>query len=105
MVANSSADGDVLRDLENRFAHGSCQYCNPLASCHHEATKKSCWYTAHLHSAHTKGYPKQSNWTVGTASLDPSDPAKLQAAPEGKELIDTGAHGLDLYSDATDWRL
>jgi hypothetical protein len=48
----------------------------------------------------TKGDPQQSNWTVGTASLDPSDLTKLQAAPEGKELINAGAHGLDLYSDA-----
>ncbi len=49
---------------------------------------------------HTKGDPQQSHWTVGTASLDPGDPAKLQATPEGTELINAGAHGLDLYSDA-----
>ena len=49
---------------------------------------------------HTKGDPKRSHWTVGTASLDPTDPAKLRAVPGGKELINAGAHGLDLYSDA-----
>lgn len=48
----------------------------------------------------TKGDPQRSHWTVGTASLDLDDKSKLRANPNGNELINAGAHGLDLYSDA-----
>jgi hypothetical protein len=44
-----------------------------------------------------KGDAKQSKWVVGTASLDPKDPGKLQATPGGKELINL-ATSLDLYT-------
>ncbi len=53
-----------------------------------------------LEGWHAKGDPAQSRWTVGTASLTAGDATKLKVAEEGAELINAGAHGLDLYSDA-----
>jgi hypothetical protein len=47
-----------------------------------------------------KGDPNKSNWTVGTASLDPNDPKKLKVTPGGSEMINAGAHGLDFYCEA-----
>ena len=47
-----------------------------------------------------KGDPSKSNWTVGTASLDPNDSRKLKVAPGGKEMVNAGAHGLDIYCEA-----
>lgn len=47
-----------------------------------------------------KGDPKKSFWTVGTAAVSPTDPKALVAQPAGSELINAGAHGLDLYSEA-----
>ncbi|MFV1964985.1 MAG: DUF1080 domain-containing protein [Pirellulaceae bacterium] len=48
----------------------------------------------------TKGDPSRSTWTTGTATLDANNPRKLRVTPGGEELINAGAHGLDLYSDA-----
>jgi len=47
-----------------------------------------------------KGNPQQSKWTLGTASLAADDPKKLQVAAGGNELINAGAHGVDLYTTA-----
>ena len=52
-----------------------------------------------------KGDAAHSKWTVGTAALDPADPAKLVVTPGGNELINAavGPHGssVDIYTDAT----
>jgi hypothetical protein len=48
----------------------------------------------------TVGDADRSNWKVGTATLDPKDSSKLQLSPEGHELVNAGAHGVDLYCDA-----
>jgi hypothetical protein len=44
-----------------------------------------------------KGDPKKSKWVVGTASLDPKDPKKLQVTPGGSELVNLST-SLDLYT-------
>ncbi len=48
----------------------------------------------------TKGERSRSQWTVGTAALDPNDSTKLVVKPQGSELINAGAHGVDIYSEA-----
>ncbi len=50
----------------------------------------------------TEGSTK-SQWTVGTAAIDPSDPKKLVVTPGGHQLVNvTSGHGqsLDFYSTA-----
>ncbi len=45
----------------------------------------------------------KSQWTVGSAKLDPTDPKKFMVTPRGNELINqTSGHGqsLDFYSEA-----
>ncbi len=52
--------------------------------------------------ARTEGSAR-SQWKVGSAKPDPSDPKKLAVTPDGNQLINhTAAHGqsLDLYSEA-----
>ncbi len=48
----------------------------------------------------TKGDRGKSHWAVGTATLNPDDPTTLHVTPEGDELVNAGAHGVDIYSDA-----
>ena len=48
----------------------------------------------------TKG-KKEGFWKVGTAKLDPANPSNLIVEPGGNELVNAGAHGVDLYSDFT----
>jgi len=48
----------------------------------------------------TKG-KKEGFWKVGTAKLDPTNPKNLVVEPGGKELVNAGAHGVDLYSEVT----
>lgn len=47
----------------------------------------------------TKGESSKSHWTLGKASLKPSDPAQLEVAPGGKELINSAAGGVDIYTE------
>jgi len=44
-----------------------------------------------------KGEASKSHWTLGKASLKPSDPAQIEVAPGGKELIKGG--GVDIYTE------
>ncbi|MHB1034570.1 MAG: 3-keto-disaccharide hydrolase [Pirellulales bacterium] len=45
------------------------------------------------------GDAKQSKWVVGTATLDPANPAQLKVTPGGKELINAAGAGVDLYTE------
>ena len=47
-----------------------------------------------------KGDPNRSQWTVGTAAMDPDNPRNLKVTPGGNELINAPGHGLDLYTEA-----
>jgi hypothetical protein len=47
----------------------------------------------------TKGEASKSHWTLGKASLKPSDPAQLEVAPGGKELINSAGGGVDIYTE------
>ena len=45
-----------------------------------------------------------NQWQVGSATLDPQDPARLKLAPLGgpsAELVNTGAYGVNLYTRET----
>lgn len=46
-----------------------------------------------------KGPEKSSQWKVGTAALDPANPAKIQFTPGEGEMVNAGAHGLDIYTE------
>lgn len=48
-----------------------------------------------------KGKPQDSKWQVGTAAVDPSDPRSLICKPGGNELVNAGAHGVDIYTEQT----
>lgn len=41
----------------------------------------------------------RSRWTVGTAKLDPNNPAKFVVAAGGNELINASGRGVDIYSE------
>jgi len=43
----------------------------------------------------------KSFWTVGAATLDPQDPAKLVVAKDGHELVNAQGGGQDIWSDYT----
>ncbi|NQT40883.1 MAG: DUF1080 domain-containing protein [Planctomycetes bacterium] len=45
--------------------------------------------------------PEKSQWTVGTAAVDPANPRNLKVTPGGNEMVNAGAHGVDIYSEAT----
>jgi hypothetical protein len=47
----------------------------------------------------TKGETSKSHWTLGKASLKPTDPAQIEVAPGGKELINSAAAGVDIYTE------
>ena len=47
----------------------------------------------------TKGEASKSHWTLGKASLKPTDPAQIEVAPGGKELINSAGGGVDLYTE------
>jgi hypothetical protein len=47
----------------------------------------------------TKGEASKSHWTLGKASPKPADPAQLEVAPGGKELINGAAGGVDIYTE------
>lgn len=47
----------------------------------------------------TKGEASKSHWTLGTASLKPTDPAQIEVTPGGKELINSSGGGVDLYTE------
>src|SRR5215469_18718155 len=47
----------------------------------------------------TKGEASKSHWTLGKASLKPADPAQLEVAPGGKELINSAGGGVDIYTE------
>jgi hypothetical protein len=49
----------------------------------------------------TKGEASKSHWTLGKASLKPADPAQLEVAPGGKELINGASGGVDIYTEQT----
>jgi hypothetical protein len=49
----------------------------------------------------TKGDANKSHWTLGKASLKPTDPAQLEVAPGGKELINSAGGGVDIYTEQT----
>ena len=44
---------------------------------------------------------KEGFWKVGTAKLDPANPSNLIVEPGGNELVNAGAHGVDLYCEYT----
>lgn len=46
-----------------------------------------------------KGEAGKSHWTLGKASLKPSDPAQIEVSPGGKELINSAGGGVDLYTE------
>ena len=49
-----------------------------------------------------RGKPEQSHWKVGTATLDPENPACLRVAPGGNEMINDirpGTHGVDINTE------
>lgn len=46
----------------------------------------------------TKGEASKSHWTLGRASLKPTDPAQIEIAPGGKELINATGGG-DIYTE------
>jgi len=48
-----------------------------------------------------KAKGKKNFWKVGTAKLDPANPSNLIVEPGGNELVNAGAHGVDLYSEVT----
>jgi hypothetical protein len=39
-------------------------------------------------------------WMVGSAKLDPDDPAKLVTTKEGTEMVNAKAHSMDIFSNA-----
>ncbi|MBM4019987.1 MAG: DUF1080 domain-containing protein [Planctomycetes bacterium] len=43
----------------------------------------------------------ESRWVVGSAKLDPANPARFAVAKEGAELINAAGAGLDIYTEAT----
>lgn len=47
----------------------------------------------------TKGDANKSHWTLGKTSLKPSDPAQLEVAPGGKELINSAGGGVDIFTE------
>lgn len=47
----------------------------------------------------TKGDASKSHWTLGKAALKPNDPAQMEITPGGKELINAGGGGTDLYTE------
>ena len=47
----------------------------------------------------TKGEASKSHWTLGKASLKPTDPAQLEVAPGGKELVNGAGGGVDIYTE------
>lgn len=47
----------------------------------------------------TKGEASKSHWTLGKASLKSKDPAQIEVTPGGKDLINSGAGGVDLYTE------
>jgi hypothetical protein len=47
-----------------------------------------------------QGDPAKSQWKIGTAALDPADPTKLVVTPGGNELINAGAHGVNIFTEA-----
>jgi hypothetical protein len=47
----------------------------------------------------TKGEATKSHWTLGKASLKPSDPAQIEVAPGGKELVNSAGGGVDIYTE------
>lgn len=44
-----------------------------------------------------KGDPQRSKWAIGTAALDPANPARLQVSPGGSDLVNL-ATSLDLFT-------
>ena len=47
----------------------------------------------------TKGEASNSHWTLGKASLKPSDPAQIEVSPGGKDLINSAGGGVDIYTE------
>ncbi|HWB13790.1 MAG TPA: DUF1080 domain-containing protein [Pirellulales bacterium] len=47
----------------------------------------------------TKGEASKSHWTLGKASLKPADLTQVEVAPGGKELINSAAGGVDIYTE------
>jgi hypothetical protein len=47
----------------------------------------------------TKGEASKSHWTLGKASLKPTDSAQIEVTPGGKELINSAGGGVDLYTE------
>ncbi|HVX14708.1 MAG TPA: DUF1080 domain-containing protein [Pirellulales bacterium] len=47
----------------------------------------------------TKGEATKSHWTLGKASLKPTDPAQIEVAPGGKDLINGAGGGVDIYTE------
>jgi hypothetical protein len=47
----------------------------------------------------TKGEASKSHWTLGKASLKPTDPAQIEVAPGGKDLINGTGGGVDIYTE------
>lgn len=47
----------------------------------------------------TKGDASKSHWTLGKAALKANDPAQMEITPGGKELINAGGGGTDLYTE------
>jgi hypothetical protein len=46
-----------------------------------------------------RGKPSQSKWVVGTASMDPKNPAVLSVTPGGHEMVNRVPHSVDIYTE------
>ncbi|HET6879975.1 MAG TPA: DUF1080 domain-containing protein [Pirellulales bacterium] len=47
----------------------------------------------------TKGEASKSHWTLGKATLKPSDSAQIEVSPGGKDLINSSGGGVDIYTE------